>query len=179
MTTSLDEHVCLFDPAIKWGDATKLDGVTDRDTWAVERDPKRLFLRDGMKANTFHSVKLDFTQVAWCKEAPEVEACGRAFRVGVRRVVRSDGSTWQPAGVDEKGHFSMTIAEMNEFETVIIEEIGALILQSGRLPFGLSRSFMVRPSSLHVSAASERALRCVELNQEHAILRQQKADLTP
>lgn len=179
MANELDQHVCLFDPAIKWGDTTKDDGVTDRDTWPVERDPKKLHLHEGKRANVFHCIKLDFSQVAFCKEAPEVEACGRAFRTGVRRVVRSDGTTWLPAGVDERGFSMMSAAEMNEFETVVIEEIGALILQSGRLPFGLKGSFMLRPSSLHVSAANDRARLCVELNAERSTLRQRRADPTP
>jgi hypothetical protein len=177
--SKMDQHVCLFDPAIRWGDTTKDDNVTDRDTWPVERDPKRLHLHEGKRAMIFHCIKLDFPQVAFCKEAPEVEACGRAFRTGVRRVTRPDGTTWLPAGVEERGYSMMSLAEMSEFETVIIEEIGALILQSGRLPFDLKGSYMLRPSSLHVSGATERALRCVELNQARAILRQQSRVPTP
>ena len=179
MTTSLDQHVCLFDPAIRWGDTTMEDDVTDRDTWPVERDLKKLHLHEGKRATVFHCAKLDFPQVAFCKDAPEVEACGRAFRAGVRRVVRPNGETWMPAGVEDRGYSAMSFAEAGEFENDIIEEIGALILQSGRLPFGLSRSYMVRPSSLHASAASARALRCAELNAERSILRQQSRDRTP
>ena len=175
--TTLDEHVCLFDPAIKWGDGTT--DATDRDTWPVERDHKKLILKDGQKATVFFATKLDYAQNAWCKEVSEVEACGRAFRVAIRRVVRADGSTWMPAGVDEKGFFAMKSDELGAFENVVIEEIGALILQSAKLPFGLRASFMLRPSSLHVSDANARALRCAELNAERATQRQQKHDPTP
>ena len=84
-----------------------------------------------------------------------------------------------PAGVDEKGFFAMKSDELGAFENVVIEEIGALILQSAKLPFGLRASFMLRPSSLHVSDANARALRCAELNAERATQRQQRAAHTP
>ena len=179
MASELDQHVCLFDPAIKWGDAS-VEDATDRDTWPVERDIKKLVLRDGQKATVFFATKLDPEQNAWVKEPPgEVESCNRAFRIAVRRVARSDGSSWQPASVDERGYFAMSKDELATFENVVIEEIGALIIQSARLPFGLKGSYMLRPSSLHVSGASDRARLCVELNAERSTLRQRRAAPTP
>lgn len=177
MANELDQHVCLFDPAIKWGDGTT--DATDRDTWPVERDIKKLVLHDGMSATVFHAAKLTFPQNAWCKEVSEVEACGRAFRVGVRRVVDSEGKPWMPASIDDKDYFAMKASELERFENVVIEEIGALILQAAKLPFGLKPSFMLRPSSLHVSDANARALRCAELNAMRSIQRQQKLVPTP
>ena len=178
MANELDQHVCLFDPAIKWGDAS-VEDATDRDTWPVERDIKKLVLRDGQKATVFHATKLTFAQNAWCKEVSEVEACGRAFRVAVRKVTRPEGAPWMPANVDEKDYFAMKASELEDFENVVIEEIGALILQAAKLPFGLKASFMLRPSSLHVSAANDRALRCAELNQARATLKQASRAPTP
>lgn len=180
MANELDQHVCYFDPAIKWGDASTFDGVTDREVWPVERDPKKLHLHEGKRATVFYAVKLDPDQNAWVKEPPgEVESCNRAFRIGVRRVVRSDGTTWQPASVDEKGYFAMSKDELAVFENVVIEEIGALIIQSARLPFDLRASYMLRPSSLHVPVANSRALQCAELNQARATLRQASRVPTP
>ena len=178
MNAKLDQHVCLFDPAIKWGDGT--DDATDRDTWGTSRDPAGLVLHEGKRAMVFHCVKLDWARYEWCRGAIEETAvCGRAFRAGVRRVDMPDGSTFLPLGVDEKDFWAMKSDELERFANVVIEEIGALIVQSGKLPFGLRGSYMLRPSSLHVSVANERALRCADVNQARATLRQQKRDLTP
>jgi len=176
--SKLDEHVCLFDPAIRWGGP--LDDATDRDTWPIERDPKKLVLHEGKKAVVFHTAKLTFAQHAWCKEAQgETEVCGRAFRVGVRRVDKADGTPWTPIGIESKDYFAMKPDELNAFENCVIEEIGALVMQGSALPFGLRASYMVRPSSLHVWDANDRALRCAALNAERSILKQRRADPTP
>lgn len=158
--TKLDTHVCLFDPAIKWG-----DDATNRDTWPHTREPEKLVLKDGAKAMVFHTLKLGWPQYEWVTDAAsEVGICGRAFRVGVRRVTMPSGESWAPVGVDEKGFFAMSPEEMERFENEVIVEIGALIVQSSKLPFGLKGSYKRRPSSQHVMDAHDLNLRCAELN---------------
>ena len=157
---SLDEHIRLYDPAIDWSDgATPLD-------WLTTRDPKRLVCRTGKQPVRFSCVRLTRRAYQWATEAAgDAERLYRAFRAGVRRVHRADG-TWQPQGCDDASFVAMTEAEADTYGIADHQEIGGLILERSLLPTDCEGGYTVRPTSLLVRGAALRASLSAAQNRE-------------
>lgn len=140
--------VRLFDRAVRWSDGKK-DGCTDARAYGETRDFDLIVLEPGKRAMVFHTKRLLRSQMR------DVEGLGTepvkrevAFAYGVESVEMPDGRVIRPKG--DRWTSEEMDAEGFDFPTV--EDIGAIVVQRSRLPFGWPGSFVAPPSSARASA---------------------------
>lgn len=139
----------IYDPAIRLWDGRS--GVR-LESWLREgREVEKLELRPGARLRVYHFERLTRPQMLFVEKADhDVTARDRAFALGVRRIDREDGTTWEPSGVNGQGFFGISEAELDAMEFPDIQEIGGVVLARSRVPFGCEVSYPVPPSSLAV-----------------------------
>jgi hypothetical protein len=150
----------LYDPAILPWSEVRYTG-TRLMQWARDsRDPAQLVLRPGAKPVLFTCLRLTRDRFSWVEGATtDVEACLRAFQVGVIEVQRPNGEVWRPAAVVKPGNFTgLTDDELDLFEACDHVEIGGVILERSRVPFDYAPRYTVRRSSVDVLEAVLRHL---------------------
>lgn len=139
----------IYDPAIRLWNGR--DGVRLEEWLKDGREVEKLQLRPGARLRVYHFERLTRSQMLFVEKADhEVTARDRAFALGVRRIDREDGTTWEPAGVHAQGYFGISEAELDAMEFPDIQEIGGAVLARSRVPFGCAVTYPVPPSSLAV-----------------------------
>jgi hypothetical protein len=144
------EAIRIYDPAIE-----PFDPATERGTriadYAEWRDPKMLALWPGKRPVTFFFRRLTRAERRLVEaSAGDFEKHEQAFRYGIRRVVRADGSAWTPERIGHPTYFGMTEEELDVWDPTDIDEIGGVVLTRSRVPFDFAPRYRLRPSSLCV-----------------------------
>lgn len=144
------EAVRIYDPAIEPFDPATGKGTRIGD-YCEWRDPAMLAIRPGMTPIRFVFRRLTRgerrTVEAGSGDFMQHEL---AFRFGIRRIVRADGSVWTPERLDRPDYSGMTEAEIDTWDATDLDEIGAVVLTRSRVPFDFAPRYRLRPSSLSV-----------------------------
>lgn len=143
--------VCTFDEAIDF-DKISSDEMVE---YIKDRDIKKLVFRPGEKPLIFHSAAIpnELFHRLVMRQDSDSDRGRMCFRLGVHRVSKPNGDTWQPNGETKtRGgtHTLMTDDEADEWSAAEVQEIGTALYWHSFLPLRIEGVLRAPPSSLGI-----------------------------
>lgn len=140
--------VTLWDPAIRWAETGQDGGTSVTEYSRGERKESDLRIYDGAKPRYFVVRRLKRSEMVAIDDLyGDSTKRAAAFAMGV---VSAD----RPQGLIKPSHSRWTSEELDEyFEHSEVEDVGAYVYATSRIPLGLPVSYALPPSSVDAWAA--------------------------